>query len=205
MNARVNEVVLPFFAGTYVDKRVVPGFRYRVRVNRTTRQLFDGRALVLESVGRGYGKRITFEAATGELNENDNFFYSDTIGQGYGFSPVAVEQGDRFRIRDAASEESCGDLVVTDLLRDQTEISTELQDNGSIEKRLRVHFYAKFQSVSNKLLDKQLVWNRVKISAVAILIKPRRASRAHLERLVLEDCALSGYELVPFKQQPVEE
>lgn len=188
--------------GTYVDKRVVPGFRYRVRVNRTSRQLFDGRALTLESVGRGYGKRITFQAPVGGLNENDNYFYSDTIAQGYGFSPVAVEVGDRFRVRDSGNdEEPCGDLVVGELLRDQSELGTEVLQDGTIEKRIRVSFYAKFLSVSNRLLDRQLTWNRVKVSAVALLAKSRRAHEARLERLVLEDCALAGYELVPFSRK----
>lgn len=187
--------------GTYVDKRVVPGFRYRVRVNRTSRQLFEGRALTLESVGRGYGKRITFQAPPGGLNDNDNYFYSDTIAQGFGFSPVAVEVGDRFRIRDADSEEPCGDLAVAELLRDQSELATEVLEDGAIEKRIRVSFYARFLSVSNRLLDRQLAWNRVKVTAVAFLVKPRRAREAALERLVLEDCALAGYELVPFSRR----
>ncbi|CAN7986296.1 unnamed protein product [Ixodes hexagonus] len=187
--------------GTYVDKRVVPGFRYRVRVNRTSRQLFDGRALTLESVGRGYGKRITFQAGPGGLNDNDNYFYSDTIAQGYGFSPVAVEVGDRFRIRDSDSEEPCGDLLVAELLRDQSEISTEVLQDGTIERQIKVSFYAKFQSVSNRLLDKQLPWNRVKVNAVAFLAKSRKARVASLERLVLEDCALAGYELVSFSRR----
>ncbi|XP_029823473.2 uncharacterized protein LOC8028338 isoform X1 [Ixodes scapularis] len=187
--------------GTYVDKRVVPGFRYRVRVNRTSRQLFDGRALTLESVGRGYGKRITFEAPPGGLNDNDNYFYSDTIAQGYGFSPVALEVGDRFRIRDSDSEEPCGDLLVAELLRDQTELGTDVLQDGTVEKQIRVSFHAKFLSVSNRLLDRQLTWNRVKVNAVAFLVKPRKAQQATLERLVLEDCALAGYELVSFSRR----
>ncbi|XP_037287972.2 uncharacterized protein LOC119180931 isoform X1 [Rhipicephalus microplus] len=184
--------------GTYVDKRVVPGFRYIVRVNRTSRFLFGGRPLHLESVGRGYGKRITFEAPPGGLNENDNFFYSDTIAQGYGFAPVAVQVGDRFRVQDSEGEE-CGDLVLDELLGEQTEVSCDVRkEDGAIVKDIVVEFHARFLCVNNRLLDRQLVWNKVQLNANARLVKARGATRARLENLLLRDCPLAGYELVPF-------
>lgn len=184
--------------GTYVDKRVVPGFRYIVRVNRTSRFLFGGRPLHLESVGRGYGKRITFEAPPGGLNDNDNFFYSDTIAQGYGFAPVAVQVGDRFRVQDSEGEE-CGDLVLDELLGEQTEVSCDVRkEDGAIVKDIVVEFHARFLCVNNRLLDRQLVWNKVQLSATARLVKARGATRARLENLLLRDCPLAGYELVPF-------
>lgn len=190
--------------GTYVDKRVVPGFRYVVRVNRTTRFLFGGRPLRLDSVGRGYGKRITFEAPPGGLNENDNFFYSDTIAQGYGFAPVAVQVGDRFRVEDSQGD-VCGDLLLDELINEQTELSGGVTEDGAIVKEIAVDFYARFLCVNNKLLDRQLVWNRVRLSAVASLVKPRGAAEALLEKLRLQNCPLAGYELVPFSRKAAEE
>lgn len=190
--------------GTYVDKRVVPGFRYVVRVNRTTRFLFGGRALRLDSVGRGYGKRITFEAPPGGLNENDNYFYSDTIAQGYGFAPIAVQVGDRFRVEDSQGD-VCGDLLLDELIGEQSELSGGVAEDGAVVKEIAVDFYARFLCVNNKLLDRQLVWNRVRLSAVASLVKPRRAAEARLEKLRLQDCPLAGYELVPFSRKAAEE
>lgn len=187
--------------GTYVDKRVVPGFRYVVRVNRTSRFLFGGRPLLLESVGRGYGKRITFEAPPGGLNENDNFFYSDTIAQGYGFAPVAVQVGDRFRVQDCQGE-VCGDLVLDELLGEQTEVAGDVRkEDGAIVKEIAVDFHARFLCVNNRLLDRQLAWNKVRLSAVAWLVKPRGSTEARLEKLLLRDCPLTGYELVPFSRK----
>lgn len=190
--------------GTYVDKRVVPGFRYVVRVNRTTRFLFGGRPLRLDSVGRGYGKRITFEAPPGGLNENDNYFYSDTIAQGYGFAPIAVQVGDRFRVEDSQGE-VCGDLLLDELVGEQTELSGGVAEDGALFKEIAVDFYASFLCVNNKLLDRQLVWNRVRLSGVASLVKPRKATEARLEKLRLQNCPLAGYELVPFSKKAAEE
>lgn len=84
--------------GTYVDKKIVPGFAYRVRWNGTNDYLFDGVALVLESIGKGYGKRLTFHS---QDIENDNFFWSDSNPEeGFAFSIQAVFEGDKFDVVD---------------------------------------------------------------------------------------------------------
>jgi hypothetical protein len=50
--------------GAYIDPRVAPGFCYRVRtLGEDSRILFKGRAIKLLSVGRGYGRRLTFEVS----------------------------------------------------------------------------------------------------------------------------------------------
>ena len=84
--------------GTYVDKKIVPGFAYRVRWNGTNEYLFDGVALVLESIGKGYGKRLTFHS---QDIENDNFFWSDSNSEeGFAFSIQVVFEGDKFDVVD---------------------------------------------------------------------------------------------------------
>lgn len=84
--------------GTFVDKHIIPGFAYRVRRNGTDEYLFDGVALLLKSIGRGYGKRLTFES---EDVENDNFFWSDSNPEeGFVFSIQVVFVGDRFNVVD---------------------------------------------------------------------------------------------------------
>lgn len=47
----------------------------------------------------GYGKRLTF--ASDKHNTNDNYFWSDTHPEGYGFALRLVQEGDKFTLRDA--------------------------------------------------------------------------------------------------------
>ena len=61
--------------GTFVHQDVVPGFRYRVRCNGTDDFHFDGKPLLLESIGQGYGKRLTFESE--DILRNNNFLPCD--------------------------------------------------------------------------------------------------------------------------------
>lgn len=62
--------------------------------------VWQGKALELASIGRGYGKRITFESDS--CCHNDNYFYSDTNTSGYGFRLHAIEEGQKFTLRDSA-------------------------------------------------------------------------------------------------------
>lgn len=95
--------------GVYVDKRVCPGFKYKVvplpgPVGRQTSLLFGGRALTLISIGRGYSRRFTFEANNNCLNENENYFWSDSRPEGFAFELEIVSDGDKFTIFDANHE-----------------------------------------------------------------------------------------------------
>lgn len=61
--------------GVYCDPRVVPGFKYYVKPLQAPGvkphclpALFEGRALTLQSIGRGYARRFTFEADEGKYN-----------------------------------------------------------------------------------------------------------------------------------------
>uniref|UniRef100_A0A194ALR1 Uncharacterized protein n=1 Tax=Pinctada fucata TaxID=50426 RepID=A0A194ALR1_PINFU len=55
--------------GFYIDERVSPGFTYRVRYVGSERHVFGGKPRMLQSIGMGYGKRMTFRGDT--LNHND--------------------------------------------------------------------------------------------------------------------------------------
>lgn len=81
--------------GTYVHPEIIIGAKYKVRSLRTNKHLFGGAALTLLSIGRGYGKRITFESES--LLYSDNYFYSDSCQDGYGFTIEALSVGDYFR------------------------------------------------------------------------------------------------------------
>ncbi|KAF4519372.1 hypothetical protein B566_EDAN008680 [Ephemera danica] len=88
--------------GTYVDPRVLPGFRYRVRtLGEHSRPLFQGRAIMLTSIGRGYGRRLTFQPDTGQLNHNNNYFWSDSCADGFALELEVLSVGDKFTVFDA--------------------------------------------------------------------------------------------------------
>ena len=50
---------------------------------------------LLQSIGCGYGKRLTFEGDS--ACSNDNYFWSDTHPEGCGFAIQALLPGDSFR------------------------------------------------------------------------------------------------------------
>ncbi|XP_076064177.1 uncharacterized protein LOC143038612 [Oratosquilla oratoria] len=123
--------------GTYVDPRIVPGFQYRVRPVDSNKPMFGGSALLLQSVGRGYGKRLTF--ASSSHNHNDNYFWSDTHPEGYGFSIEVLAAGDSFRIEDKCGND-LGRAVVFRADAPQLEEDMEVTNNGHVIKRVRVTF-----------------------------------------------------------------
>lgn len=82
--------------GTFVDPRIIPGFYYRVRPAGSRRHLFEGRSLLLQSVGMGYGKRITFKPDT--LNAPENYFWSDSHPEGIGMETRAIHPGMKFTV-----------------------------------------------------------------------------------------------------------
>lgn len=95
--------------GVYIDKRIIPGFKYRVRplpsLAEPTKKhqcLFDNKALTLQSIGRGFARRFTFESE-GNLS-NDNYFYSDNRPEGYAFELEVVSENDKFTIFDMNDE-----------------------------------------------------------------------------------------------------
>lgn len=97
--------------GVYCDPRVITGFKYRVRPlpkvgedSTKNKCLFNNRALVLQSIGRGYSRRFTFEADKNKLNDNDNYFWSDNRPEGFSFEIEAVTEGDKFTIYDLNNE-----------------------------------------------------------------------------------------------------
>lgn len=89
-------ILFCFLSGTYVDPRIIPGFYYRVRPAGSRRHLFDGRSLLLQSIGMGYGKRITFKPDS--LNNPDNYFWSDSHPEGLGMEPRAIHTDMKFSI-----------------------------------------------------------------------------------------------------------
>jgi len=53
------------------------------------------------SIGRGYSRRLTFEASPGLLNDNDNYFWTDSMPSGYALQLHVVSAGENFTVYDA--------------------------------------------------------------------------------------------------------
>ncbi|XP_003745808.2 uncharacterized protein LOC100902795 [Galendromus occidentalis] len=200
IGARLEEHELPVI-GTYVDKRVIPGFLYKVRVSDSPDYLFDGQPMLLESVGRGYGKRITFESET--RNDPCNYFYSDSAKEGFAFSPIAVRVGDQLDVLPISGphmDKSCGRLQVVNITRYQRELEMRLGEDGrSLTKKIEVHFTAKVLSATDLLLScKVRSWTSVDCIGVCHIVKKKTSKRAEIDHVdLLVGSCLAGFRLVP--------
>ncbi|KAK3881366.1 hypothetical protein Pcinc_014197 [Petrolisthes cinctipes] len=177
--------------GMYVHTAIVPGFSYKVRQLDSTRMLFKARPLVLESIGRGYGKRITFVGDT--FNTNDNYFWSDTHPQGYGFSVSLVHEGDNFTIIDA-NNFPVATAQVNKVLEPQEEVEHTVNSLGCVEKKARVGLICRVSYFDSARQQVHLLL--VKGIAHAVKAKGSR-SKAVLKKIV--DCCVGeerGWTLV---------
>ncbi|ELT96169.1 hypothetical protein CAPTEDRAFT_177942 [Capitella teleta] len=176
--------------GTYVDKRVVPGFKYAVRKLGTESYLFKKQTLALQRVGIGYGKRITFESQL--KNSNDNYFYSDTFPAGYGFSVVAIADGDAFTVVDDDDDAPVGEGVITQVGL-QKEISSHVEEDGSVVKRVAVQFCCDVKYGSNKhgLLPLFHEYTLL-LNGVAVMVKRKAGRLAETESIEQLELPLLG-------------
>lgn len=118
----------------YVDPRVCPGFKYRVRRAGSDAFFYGGQARTLESVGMGYGRRLTFSGES--LNHNDNYFWSDSHPEGFAFSLHAVSPNHQFLIVDG-DEAVVGEAAVV-TVHEQLEVAMTSGKNG-VTKRVKVN------------------------------------------------------------------
>ena len=118
----------------YVDRRICPGFPYRVRYVGSFRDAYEGKPKTLLSIGMGYANRLTFESES--LNHNDNVFWSDSHPLGFAFCIQAVSPGDLFIVYDVCST-PLGEATVEILSAPQEEMGTTIE-NGTICKTVRV-------------------------------------------------------------------
>ena len=168
-------------SGTYVEKDIVPGFMYTVRCIGTDNYLFGGEPKLLQTIGMGYGKRLTFEGTS--LNgSNHNYFYSDSSPTGYAFSIVAVRPGDRFIVVDEYRR-PVGEASV-DTVEHQQEMTPGESDDGSVLKRLQVSFFCTVRycgqphGIMSLYADKSVC-----VTGIAVLEKPKGAKRASAPRI----------------------
>ncbi|XP_045773438.1 uncharacterized protein LOC123872884 isoform X1 [Maniola jurtina] len=188
--------------GVYIDPRVRTGFRYKIRpmqaldappLSVKPRYLFGGKALTLESIGRGFARRLTFEPVDSTLNENTNYFWSDSRPEGFVFEIEAVSVGDKFTIYDA-NHEPQGTLEVVQQQKNQIELEQKISDDGTIEKRVKINTLCKVEWYENDDVTKL-----VPVTGVAILKKGR--GNAAVTRVVNVAIGIKqlkkGYELKP--------
>ncbi|KAI4469874.1 hypothetical protein MML48_1g04818 [Holotrichia oblita] len=183
--------------GVYVDKRVIPGFKYRIRplpgfndANRYKRCLFGGRALVLKSIGRGYSRRFTFEADKDCLNNNENYFWSDNSPEGYAFELEAISEGDKFTIFDVVNREAQGTVEIMKVEGNQIEIGAAVTKEG-IEKKVKVKLTAKVEFYEIG------VAKLMPISGVVVWVKRKGQQNAEITKVVNVNIKHHRYYLTP--------
>ncbi|CAH0385372.1 unnamed protein product [Bemisia tabaci] len=139
--------------GVYIDPRIATGFKYRVRrienpaKNGKKQWLFGGRALGLQSIGRGYSRRMTFAPDNGKLNDNPNYFWTDSNPSGFAFQLEVISVGDKFTIQDA-NHMPLGTLEVQSLQSDQEEVSHVIKGD-QLEKSVRASVLGKIEWFEN--------------------------------------------------------
>lgn len=188
--------------GVYIDPRVRTGFRYKVRpmqamdaplLSVKPRYLFGGKALTLQSIGRGFARRLTFEPHDSTLNDNKNYFWTDSRPEGFVFEIEAVSIGDKFTIYDA-NHEPQGILEVVQQQKNQVELEQKIYEDGSIDKKVKISTLCKVEWYENDGATKL-----VPVTGVAILKKGR--GNAVVSRVVNVAIGVKqlrkGYELKP--------
>lgn len=188
--------------GVYIDPRVRTGFRYKVRpmqaldaapLSVKPKYLFGGKALTLQSIGRGFARRITFVPHDSSLNDNNNYFWTDSRPEGFLFELEAVSNGDKFTVYDA-NHEPQGILEVVQQQKNQIEVDQQIFEDGSIVKKVKISTLCKVEWYENDGATKL-----VPVSGLAILKKGR--GNAAVTRVVNVAIGIKqlrkGYELKP--------
>lgn len=165
--------MFPYNIGTYVDQSVIPGFHYIVRPTLSKTPLFGGKPKKLLSIGRGYGKRFTFDSS--DKNENNNYFWSDSYPDGFGFAPHEVFPGHSFRI--LAGEQEMGIAIVKKANKPQREIEMSLLPGGGVLKRFRVEVLCSME------MGEKVITRACTVVGTAIVVKTGPKDGAVLQRI----------------------
>ncbi|XP_032225500.1 uncharacterized protein LOC116608352 [Nematostella vectensis] len=162
--------------GTFVHQHVVPGFPYRVRLNGTKEFLFEGNPLVLQSVGQGYGKRLSFESE--DVLYNENYFWSDSNPEeGYAFSISLSLGGHKYSVLDRQGK-ALGNVEI--LKNGEKQVVKKKRFNPvSVELETKVNLRTKLW-----LKDAGKEARDVNLLGVAIATKYARQPCACVERIV---------------------
>lgn len=138
--------------------------------------LFNGRTLRLNSIGAGYGKRLSFEPDTNSLNNPNNYFWSDTHPDGLGLESRGVEAGETFSV--LVGDRQVGKAIVFRADAPQREESQKIIRNKncltSIIKRIRV------EVTCFVTFDGQEEAQAMRVTGSAVLVKNQKEQCARL-------------------------
>nr|XP_011440992.2 uncharacterized protein LOC105337795 [Crassostrea gigas] len=165
--------------GFHVDENICPGFRYRVRYMGSKDFLFNREPRMLQSIGLGYGKRLTFSGET--LNNNENYFWSDSRPEGYAFTVCAVEAGDKFVIYDEMSH-VVGDVDIIEVEESQTEEKT-VYEPDYVTKIVRVRLTANIQYHIHHGMLMDVTDHVTNLEGTAVLVRHRGSMAATLQQI----------------------
>lgn len=130
----------------------------------------------MESIGLGYGRRMTFKGD--KLNFNDNYFWSDSIPSGFGFNIEALREGDSFTVVDADSQE-IGTAEVQNVDFPQIELDTSIEGKDVV-KNVKVRFscFLKLFNLHNHSLVNVNTQDFEVVEGIAQLVKERGSREA---------------------------
>jgi len=181
--------------GTYVDKDVIPGFRYKVRKNLTEEYLFDGKAKYLESVGLGYGKRLTFEGDS--LNENENYFWSDSRVHGYGFLFQTIEKDETFNILDTKTGKEVGRVIINNpAMKEDVVLNITVGERGYVEKEVKVQFSCDV-ILNDSLSQQKIFMDDVTVKGKAVIVRDHASSKSKINQIFLDEFVMDSCLLLP--------
>ncbi|KAJ8929434.1 hypothetical protein NQ314_017883 [Rhamnusium bicolor] len=172
--------------GVYIDKRVVPGFKYRVRplpeVGKSptmNKCLFEDKALTLQSIGRGYARRFTFEADNNKLNDNENYFWSDNRPEGYAFELEVISEGDKFTFFDTNREaQGTVEVIKLEWASDLKLKFLALILKTASKKRANVKFTGKVEYYETGVAKLML------LTGTAVSIKAKGKAKAEIVKVI---------------------
>lgn len=141
--------------------------------------LFNGEPRMLQSIGLGYGKRLTFSGET--LNNNENYFWSDSRPEGYAFTVCAVEAGDKFVIYDEMSH-VVGDVDIIEVYESQTEEKT-VYEPDYVTKIVRVRLTANIQYHIHHGMLMDVTDHVTNLEGTAVLVRHRGSMAATLQQI----------------------
>ena len=133
--------------------------------------------MTLVSIGKGYGKRLTFESF--DVLENDNYFWSDSIPEGFAFSISVVDAGQKFDLCTIEDSREIGSVVLEEVDAAQHEICSKVKSDGTIVKKVKVAMEAFFRYGADPhgLLSLHSE-ESMQISGIVTVERPKRSRKA---------------------------
>ena len=182
-----------------MDPSIAVGFRYRVRKLGSPNAFYGGKALTLMSIGKGYGKRLTFESF--DVLENDNYFWSDSHPEGFAFSLCVVDAGQTFDLCSNEDFREIGSVVFEGIDNAQQEVSSQVLPDGTIVKKVKVVAEAFFQySADPHGLLSLHSEESLQITGIATVERPRRSRKAITKSIEIDHPDFGLCSLYPSKE-----